>query len=290
MNEYGLFDIGFVKKPYDAIKEQKEQEWKKFFPTINLEPQTPQGQIIAIESEAIADIWELAELVYASFNIDNCSGFLLDDRVRLRGLFRLENESDDELKERVKEQTPNSVLSLRDELLDNLKNIDGVESVVVRYSMGESRVFIEGGDDLIIANTIIDYMPPSQLVGNTSVKVDKKCDGVLFFRPTKIHIGISLGVTHFANLECQCEQIDIETLKSAIIENGCGFSYGERVYKEYIRNILSSFKGVQVLEIKLFSGVDCNNLTEIVGDFLNIEEAQKAVICPNNLNIEYIEQ
>ena len=291
---YGLTDKGFVKKPYEAIVEELEQRYRDIFGnTINLEPQSPQGQLIAITAEAIYDTWEMAENVYSSFNVDHLSGLMLDQRAVLKNETRFENESDVDFRTRIKEQLPNSVIQLKDELRDNLTRLDGVTNLDVKYHRGITEVFAVGGDDLEIANTILDYMPPGDLNGNFSVNTNGRCNGVKFFRPVFVPVHITIALSYFAHLECECEAIDIEKIRDAIIDNACGLGYGEYLYKEYIRNIVSKFKGLKIEDISLREAtiktqkLECNEEWKFEKDldFVEIREYEKVLLCRENIII-----
>lgn len=293
MSEYGLTDKGFLKKPYEVIKAEIEERWIGIFGSnINLEPESPQGQIIAIEAEAIYDVWEQMEKVFSSFNIDDVGGLLLNHRSQLRGLVRLPNETDAQLRLRLKEQTPNNVLKLKDKLTDELQRVEGIEEVTVKYKRGITEVYAVGGDDLAIAKTILDYMPPGALEGNTTVKVDRICDGVKFYRPRFVFVKLEVTVGLFSNLECECEVLDEASIKEKLLDEACGQGYGNYYYAEYVRNVLAQHKGLRVVEIKLYkaeSSVDKQECKEMTfGDaieMVEVEKFEKVVLCQEYVSV-----
>jgi len=293
---YGLSDNGFVKKPYEVIVEELEADYKRVFgDTINLAPESPQGQLIAITAEAIYDTWEMAEAIYGSYNIDEVGGLLLDSRAELRGATRLDGESDVDFKTRIKEQLPNDVFKLKDELHDNLLRLNGVENVVVKYLQGITKAFVLGGDDVEVASTILDYMPPGALEGNVSVAVDGRCSGVKFFRPSFRAVSLKIEVTNFANLECECNAIDVEKIKRTLIEQSCGVGYGQFLYADYIRNILSQFVGLRVVSISMgvapsVPKIDCEsdyNFTD-VADVVEVPEHERVFLCEKSIDVEIV--
>jgi len=293
---YGLSDNGFVKKPYEVIVEELEADYKRVFGgTINLAPETPQGQLIAITAEAIYDTWEMAEAIYGSYNIDDVGGLLLDSRAELRGAVRLEGESDVDFKTRIKEQLPNDVFKLKDELHDNLLRLNGVEDVVVKYLQGITKAFVLGGDDAEVASTILDYMPPGALEGNVSVAVDGRCSGVKFFRPRFRAISLTIEVTNFANLECECNAIDTDKIKRTLIEQSCGVGYGQFLYADYIRNILSQFVGLRVVSISMgvapsVTKIDCESDYDFtdVADVVEVLEHERVFLCEKSINVSIV--
>lgn len=293
--EYGLTQRGFLKKPFEAIKEELEQKWTDIFgESLNLAPETPQGQIIAITAESIYDVWEMMEKVFSSYNIDDVDGLLLDERVQLRGIRRIAGESDNSLKQRVKEQLPNNVLALRDELRDNLARIDGIEDIYVRYTKGITEVYAVGGDDFEIAKTILDYMPPGDFLGNVSVVIDRVCE-VKFYRPKFQIVKLDIKISRFLNLECECVAVNSNEVINVILDNVCGLGYGEFLYAEYIKNIIiSKFKGFRIDNISMYRAtnlIDSSYCPNTIGfdnssiDVIELEKHEKVVLCRDNISV-----
>lgn len=286
---YGVTENGFVKKPYEIIVEELNAKYMEIFGnSINLAPESPQGQLVAITAEAIYDTWEMAEAIYGSYNIDDVNGRLLDSRARLRNAVRLEGEGDTEFRVRIQEQLPNNVLKLKDELHDNLLRLDGVKDVVLKYAQGVTKVFIVGGDDTEVATTILDYMPPGALGGNISIPIDKRCNGVKFFRPIFRPVKVFVEVTHFAHLECYCNILDVEKIKQAILDESCGVGYGEYLHKDYIGNLLAQFRGLKIVQIKLNASIENSMCTDDLNfgvdlETVEVKEFEKVLICPENI-------
>jgi len=91
MAEFGLTIDGFNRKRLADIKAEKEAAFKLVFgDNINLNPQSNFGQIIGIESESEALIWELAEFVYNAFYPSTAQGVQLSNLVTLNGIERRE--------------------------------------------------------------------------------------------------------------------------------------------------------------------------------------------------------
>jgi len=86
---FGLTLDGFNRKRLADIKAEKETAFKAIFgENINLNPQSNFGQIIGIESESEALVWELAELVYNAFYPSTAQGIQLSNLVTLNGIER----------------------------------------------------------------------------------------------------------------------------------------------------------------------------------------------------------
>jgi len=90
MADYGITDIGFVRKRLDEILNDKNSAVQAIFgPDINLTPQSPDGQINGTLSESDAALWELAQACYDAFNPDAAVGNILSNLVQLNGITRL---------------------------------------------------------------------------------------------------------------------------------------------------------------------------------------------------------
>ncbi len=89
MADFGLTSSGFNRKRLADIKAEKEAAFKLVFgENININPQSNFGQIIGIESESEALVWELAEFVYNAFYPSTAQGIQLSNLVTLNGIER----------------------------------------------------------------------------------------------------------------------------------------------------------------------------------------------------------
>lgn len=90
MPEFGITEDGFVRKRLDDILADKNAEVTEVFgPDINLAPQTVDGQINGVLAESDANLWELTQAAYDSFNPDAATGVQLSNLVQLNGITRL---------------------------------------------------------------------------------------------------------------------------------------------------------------------------------------------------------
>ncbi|MDR3244669.1 MAG: hypothetical protein LBT79_07975 [Elusimicrobiota bacterium] len=84
-----LDETGLTLKRLSEIKEELENAFREIYgEDINLDQNTPDGQMIGIESQAMIDIRELIQEVYNSFDPDKAIGVSLDARVAINGLQR----------------------------------------------------------------------------------------------------------------------------------------------------------------------------------------------------------
>lgn len=88
MSDYGITGAGFLIKRLSDVKTSLENKFVARFGNINLDADTPQGQIIGIFSESIADVWEEMMKVYHAMYPASAIGFSLDNAVQFNGLTR----------------------------------------------------------------------------------------------------------------------------------------------------------------------------------------------------------
>src|ERR1700733_15976784 len=89
MPAYGVTPAGFVVKPLSQIQADiQSQILGTVDPQLDLSPQTPDGQFLGIYANASAGVWELAQIVWNSFNRNDVEGTGLDNLGALIGIPR----------------------------------------------------------------------------------------------------------------------------------------------------------------------------------------------------------
>ncbi|HDR1123172.1 baseplate J/gp47 family protein [Pasteurella multocida] len=84
-----LVESGIVIERLDSILERIEQRFKRIYgQNINIDPDTPDGQMIGILGQIKVDLEELAEDVYRQLDPDLATGAWLEQRVAYAGLVR----------------------------------------------------------------------------------------------------------------------------------------------------------------------------------------------------------
>jgi uncharacterized phage protein gp47/JayE len=87
---YGITDAGFILKRLIDIKEDMDAAYQSALGAgINIDPQSPLGQIIGISSDLLSVLWELAEAIYDSASPNKAEGSSLDDVASITNLTRL---------------------------------------------------------------------------------------------------------------------------------------------------------------------------------------------------------
>ena len=90
----GVSDQGFDRKRLDEILQELNSEMKSIFgENLNLSPQSPDGQVNGVILESLANLWEIAEDVYNSFNPSAATGAALSNLVQFNGITRREASS-----------------------------------------------------------------------------------------------------------------------------------------------------------------------------------------------------
>lgn len=86
---YGITPAGFAIKPLAAILLGYQASWlANVDPTADLSPTTPEGQYLAINAEADAELWEMAQAAWNAYNREDVEGAGLDNLGDLEGVPR----------------------------------------------------------------------------------------------------------------------------------------------------------------------------------------------------------
>lgn len=86
---YGVTKYGFVMKRGDQVLQDLKNSVQALFPTLDLNDQTPEGQIIGVISKPIADLWEVANGDYNAQYPNSAEGQPLDNVCELNAITRL---------------------------------------------------------------------------------------------------------------------------------------------------------------------------------------------------------
>lgn len=88
---FGLTDAGFIAKSLEVVKEEVEEDWhEQFGDSEDVDPQVPDGQIIAILTSLCAALWDLLQALNAAFDPDQATGPSLVALCALTGTTPLE--------------------------------------------------------------------------------------------------------------------------------------------------------------------------------------------------------
>lgn len=89
MASFGLTEVGFVPKTLSDIDADLTGDMQgEFGVGVDLDPRGPFGQLKGIMSERLAEVWDLAQAIYAAFDPDETSGAAQDALAALTGTLR----------------------------------------------------------------------------------------------------------------------------------------------------------------------------------------------------------
>ncbi len=87
---FGVTPTGFVGKPLADQLTEFEAGWRAIFGNdVDLSPDTPDGEVLALVAAALDEAWQVGEATYFSYRLRQAVGTALSDLVALIGLSRL---------------------------------------------------------------------------------------------------------------------------------------------------------------------------------------------------------
>ncbi len=94
MSIYGVTDIGFKRKPKTVILEELKSLMKaKFGQDLDVDPESPEGQMLSVIADAVDPLWEVAEHSYNAYNPTGATGVTLENLALLNSITRKEATS-----------------------------------------------------------------------------------------------------------------------------------------------------------------------------------------------------
>lgn len=201
---YGTQPTGFVRKPLSVILAELEAAMvTEFGPGIIQTPQSPMGTINGLVADAVAEVWELGEDIYQSFDVDQAEGTRLDVLGRYRLVVR--QGLADEVFRRIVTNVGQARVDIQD-IEAAVSSIDGVTFVAVWINgtdltdanglpPGAISVVVEGGVDQDVADAIRSHVVPGVITyGNTSIEsmIDGYCRTLYIVRPVKVPVTLSI--------------------------------------------------------------------------------------------------
>ena len=203
----GITPFGFETKSLNTIREELNAQLVAALGNgFDTSVDTPQGQMVAVFSDAVSLMWELSQDVYTSFDLRQATGTRLDELGRFRNQPRILGESDVDYRQRLLAPV-DATQSAIGRIQSAVSAIDGVERVLVAFNNSGVEqqtqlepltvsISVEGGDELEVARTISDNLAFGLgLTGNTLVNVETTngvCRSILFTRPEELELEIEL--------------------------------------------------------------------------------------------------
>lgn len=212
---FGVTPLGFTPKPLSEILADIEAANRETFGAQVIQtPASPLGQLNGLAADLAAELWELGQDVYASFDIDQAEGLRLDALAKHRLIGRQTGEDDTSLRRAITNAGRGRI---------DLEDIERAAAAVsgVTYAQawanesattdangmpaGSVAIAVLGGDDDAIAEAVRPYIVPGVIqYGNTSVSLtlDGRCRTVILLRPTVVDVAVTITVTRTALEGC----------------------------------------------------------------------------------------
>lgn len=268
MSDFGVTPQGFVRKGLqDILSEREAANLTAFGPGIVQTPQTPTGQLNGLWSDAEAEIWEVAEAMYRSFDPDQAEGVRLDELGRIRLIERVDGETDDSFAKAI---TNAGAANIRDaDFYRTVRNLSGVTwaRIVVNDldvevdGLGPHSVAVcaLGGDDEAIAIVARQFIVPGVASdGNTAVEteVDGFCRTIRIHRPTKVSTKLDITVRKYNDRQ-GCPPPPNVTIAAAVLARFQGDerpANGRPITDHAIRLALAQFPSVELVSAQVKKG------------------------------------
>lgn len=204
---YGVQPTGFVRKPISVILAEMEASLiTEFGPGVIQTPQSPLGQLNGLMADLTAEVWELCEQVYQSYDPDQAEGSRLDTLAKLRRVSRGSQEVDDVFRKAITNQN-----AARIGLADIVRSVNGVPGVYFSQvfvnetgEVDENRmppntiaVAVLGGEDDAVASAVSNYIPPGiSTHGNVNLSSVEEgyCRTVRVIRPIEVELELEIQV------------------------------------------------------------------------------------------------
>ena len=205
---YGVTENGFVRKPLDVILGEMQTAMVNVFGAGVIQTaESPLGQLNGLQADLTAEIWEIAENVYQSYDPIQAEGIRLEDLGILRLIERTDNQLDEDLRRQII-NIPVDRINVNDirtglaaivaviftnVYVNNEQNAD-----VYMVPSGKMVVAISGGFSEDIAQVLSEVIPPGILLYGTT-RVSKIIDGFHYdnwiIRPIRKIISTRISVT-----------------------------------------------------------------------------------------------
>ncbi len=268
MSDFGVTPQGFVRKGLqDILSEREAANLTAFGPGIIQTAQTPTGQLNGLWSDAEAELWEVAEAIYRSFDPDQAEGVRLDELGRIRLIERVEGEDDDSFAKAI---TNAGAANIRDaDFYRAVRNLSGVTwaRIVVNDldvetdGLGPHSVAVcaLGGSDEAVAIVARQFIVPGVASdGNTVVEteVDGFCRSIRIHRPIQVTTKLELTVRK-SNDRQGCPPPPNVTIAAAVLDRFTGDerpANGRPITDHAIRLALAQFPSVELVSAQVKKG------------------------------------
>ena len=278
---YGVLPAGFVPRTFEQLKAELEEILiRSFGPSINLSPQSPQGQLVDNLARFAGEGWEAAQDIYQSFDPRSAVGVNLDIIATIRGQSRRAiGESDEDFRIRLISATETTT-NLTEDLIASLTALTGVSRVSVNLNetndiladgtpANSYSAVVIGGSDQEVANVIWKTHPAGiTMFGNTEFEIEDDanfCRIIKFTRPQSVDIEVEIKVS-FLDSSGSCNILTEEEIEFLFVSNASNSSkntFGFRILPSWISGLLSNEPNLLVESVR-FKRLTDNAYQEVI--------------------------
>jgi hypothetical protein len=268
MTDYGVVPTGFNRKSFNTILREIENSMiTEFGGNVVMTPQSPFGQINGLFAMTTTILWEFAEDIYQSYDVDQAEGTRLNILAKIRLMERMIGESDADFRKAITNQG-RARIDVQD-LTRAVTNVDGVwychvwvnDTTEIDQSTGlpggSLCVAVLGGDDAEIGLAIRRFVAPGiSLYGNTYIVTvaEGYCRTLVILRPSVVPIELIVYVQVRRDVY-GCPPPSLPSMRDALVDAlAPGGSHqllnGDDITHYRIRSVVESlFPNVEVIGI-----------------------------------------
>jgi uncharacterized phage protein gp47/JayE len=260
---YGVQPTGFVRKPLSVILAEMEAQMVTVFgPGVIQSPQSPLGQLNGLLADQVAQLWELAEDVYQSYDPDQAEATRLETLARLRLITR-SGDSDVDMRQALT-NSGTARIDLQD-ITRAVRNVAGVEYAKVFVNDGSeiddngipshsvSVAVIGGEDDEIGAAIRANITPGVNTYGNHRIEttVDGYCRSFSIVRPIPVDVTLNVNIRVMLDNK-GCPPPSVTAILNTLLEGWAAANEnGKDVTAFNVRSIIEgAFSNVEVVSIE----------------------------------------
>jgi hypothetical protein len=204
-----LTQQGFTVRTLQQIIDEISGNLKATFGTeFNTDPSSPNGQLIGIFAEQLWTQEQAAQAVYLSNDPDSTTGVALEYTCDYNGVYRLEGESDAQLRNRRQFSVINQGTNTIESIYSALQKL-GAEFTSIRQNVTNTtdanglpaksfQVVVKGAEDDAIAQAIFDNKPAGiQAYGDVTKSINDSKGyphPVAFTRPSEVKIDVDVSI------------------------------------------------------------------------------------------------
>lgn len=265
MSNYGVQPTGYVVKPLATILADLEAAMiTQFGPNVVQTAVSPLGQLNGLAADLVAEVYELGQDNYQSYDPDQSEGVRLDILAKLRLLGRGIGESDVSLRNAI-----TNAGRARVDIQDFQRALIALDGVTYAYVFtndtdtvdentslppGNIAIAVLGGDEDDIAAVVRRFIVPGiSTYGNIRISsnIEGFCRTFLLVRPTLVPTQITITVRRGID-KLGCPPVSLDAIQEAAFNSFAELINGEDISLFRVRQPVES--GWSNIEVISFQG------------------------------------